>query len=342
MLDQVLSLFKIKPDFDLDIMQDKQGLTEITRKILDGVDKVIQNWKPRLILVHGDTSTCFASAVAAFYNHVLVGHVEAGLRTNNINNPFPEEFNRQVVSRIANFNFAPSDQSAQNLKLEGVQPDKIFVTGNTIIDSMQSILREIDRSSTKRIATEKEIEKILKFDWKKGLYILVTCHRRENHGKGIQSLCKALSKLAMNNPNLKVIFSVHLNPRIYQPAHKSLSEVKNIILINPLEYTKMLLLIRNCYFVITDSGGLQEEAPSLGKPVLLVRHNTERPETVKAGSVKLIGITEGKIVSEAEMLLKSKSKYSRMANTINPYGKGDACDRIIKIIKDYFGPSQKS
>ena len=336
MLDQVLEVYGIKPDFDLNIMRQGQNLVDLTGEIIKGVSQVIARWQPGLMLVHGDTTTCFSSALAAFYNKVPIGHVEAGLRTWDVLNPFPEEMNRQLVSRIARFNFAPSVNSANNLISEGIDRQKVFITGNTVIDSMRLVLSKIDGEQKFRIDAEYGIDSVVKFDWRCQPYILVTCHRRENHGEGIESICNALLALAKQYPEKHFVFPVHMNPNIQEPVQRILLRQKNIHIIPPIEYSAMILLLKNCYFVITDSGGLQEEAPSLGKPVLLLRDTTERPETVQSGSVKMIGAAREALELEASKLIESTSEYEKMATASNPYGNGDASIKIAEIIKNHF------
>jgi UDP-N-acetylglucosamine 2-epimerase (non-hydrolysing) len=333
MLDQVLDVYNIKPLFDLDLMRPNQGLADLTSRIVKGVEGVISTWRPWLILVHGDTTTCFASSLAAFYNQVLIGHVEAGLRTHDTSNPFPEEFNRQAVSRIASVNFAPSDAAAQNLILEGINRNRVIVTGNTVIDSMLLILNRLDSNKTERELVEGRIDKSAKFNWRNNRYVIVTCHRRENHGVGIENVCKAIVRLAKDFPEIRFVLPVHKNPKVLQVVNTLLAGFKNVILIDALGYSEMLLFIRGCYFIMTDSGGLQEEAPCLGKPVLLLRNNTERPESVEAGGVRIVGTSLEKIVDEASKLITSADEYMSMSHAANPYGNGDACQKIISGLR---------
>ena len=331
MLDQVLELFEITPDYDLDIMQPGQDLFDITSNVLLGVKKVLQIEEPDVVLVHGDTTTSMATAMAAFYLKIPVGHVEAGLRTYDINSPFPEEFNRQITSRIATLHFAPTKISRQNLLDEKVSDGQIYVTGNTVIDALLSMVekaRIIDFSDTllKRMPFLKQE--------KSGMprIILVTGHRRENFGLGFEEICHALSVVANENPDIHIIYPVHLNPNVREPVNRILSNLNNVHLIEPMEYLTFIKLMDLSYLILTDSGGIQEEAPSLGKPVLVMRDTTERPEAVESGTVKLVGTNKNDIVKMVNRLLTDSNFYMQMSKAHNPYGDGKAGGIICDIL----------
>ena len=327
MLDQVLDIFNIKPDIDLDIMKPDQDLFDITIKILDLMKQVLKKENPDLVLVHGDTSTCFAASLAAFYLKIPVGHVEAGLRTNNKSSPFPEEINRQVTGRISDFHFAPTQISRDNLLRENVIHSSIIVTGNTVIDALLETVEKVNNSPS---PVTKELEKALG----QRDVVLVTGHRRENHGDGFERICKALKEIALKKPDLEIVYPVHLNPNVLEPVNKHLSGIENIKLIEPLSYPDFIWLMNRSKLIITDSGGVQEEAPSLGKPVLVMRDTTERPEAVDAGTVILVGTDTEIIVSEVLDLLLNNDRYNRMSKLHNPYGDGNACKRIVSFIKN--------
>jgi len=330
MLDQVLSLFDVEPDYDLNIMKERQGLFEITTNALLGLKDVLEDLKPDLVLVHGDTTTTFAGALAAFYMHVKVGHVEAGLRTHNKWLPFPEEMNRKLTGAIADLHFAPTATAKENLLREGVDPRAIFVTGNTVIDAL--------RTTVKKDYSFRQPElNVLDYDKKR--VVLVTAHRRENLGKPLEDICLGLRDLVERNGDVILVYPVHLNPAVRDTAHAILEGHERIILLPPLDTDELHNLMARCYMVMTDSGGLQEEAPSLGKPVLVLRNETERPEAVKAGTVKVIGTAREKVLKEAEILLNDEEEYSRMANAVNPYGDGFASRRIVESILYFFGLS---
>jgi len=331
MLDQVLELFEIAPDYDLDIMQPGQDLFDITSNVLLGVKKVLQIEEPDVVLVHGDTTTSMATAMAAFYLKIPVGHVEAGLRTYDINSPFPEEFNRQITSRIATLHFAPTKISRQNLLDEKVPDSQIYVTGNTVIDALLSMVekaRIVDFSDTllKRMPFLKQE--------KSGMprIILVTGHRRENFGLGFEEICHALSVVANENPDIHIIYPVHLNPNVREPVNRILSNLNNVHLIEPMEYLTFIKLMDLSYLILTDSGGIQEEAPSLGKPVLVMRDTTERPEAVESGTVKLVGTNKNDIVKMVNRLLTDSNFYMQMSKAHNPYGDGKAGGIICDIL----------
>lgn len=331
MLDQVLSLFNIKTDYDLNIMTDKQTLFGITTTALLGLGQVLDKVKPDMVIVHGDTTTTFAGALAAFYYKVKVGHVEAGLRTHNKWLPFPEEMNRKLTGSLADIHFSPTETAKRNLLAEGVNPENIIVTGNTVIDALQTTVKENFVFST---------DVLNNIDYTKEKVILVTAHRRENLGKPLDDICHALRKLADDFDDIRIIYPVHLNPTVQNTAFKVLAGHDRILLLNPLDTDEMHNLMARSYMVITDSGGLQEEAPSLGKPVLVLRNETERPEAVDAGTVKVIGTGIGAIYEEAARLLTDKAEYEKMANAVNPYGDGYASRRIADFLLYYFGVSQ--
>jgi UDP-N-acetylglucosamine 2-epimerase (non-hydrolysing) len=333
MLDQVLDIFDIKPDIDLSIMKAGQDLTDVTSSILTGMRKVISDSRPDLVLVHGDTTTTLATSIAAFYAQIPIGHVEAGLRTNNISVPFPEEFNRQVTSKITRWHFSPTASSRENLVEEGCPPENIVVTGNTVIDSLLWVLKRIEDTPDRKKGIVDYLTSQLPFDWQNGKFILITGHRRENFGEGFINICKALVELATKFPHFNFVYPVHLNPNVQTPVNSTLGGFKNIHLINPLDYEPFVYLLKNCYLVLTDSGGIQEEAPSVGKPVLVMRDVTERPEAVQAGTVKLVGTNVTEIVSNVEYLIEDQLFYQSMSLAHNPYGDGKASDRIVEVIK---------
>ncbi len=325
MLDQVLDFFEIKPDFDLNIMKDGQDLTDITCEVLKGLRELFKSYCPDIILVHGDTTTCMATSLAAFYATIKVGHVEAGLRTGNLQSPFPEEANRVLVSKLTNFNFAATEINKQNLLREGVSPDKIIVTGNTVIDSLLFAKNKV--SSFSKDVVDPLISKIFKSHQR---IILVTGHRRENFGEGFINICKALQYIAKKHPEVKIVYPVHLNPNVQKPVKKILNGIENIHLIQPLSYPDFVYAMKQSYFILSDSGGVQEEAPSLGKPVLVMRDTTERPEAIEAGTAKLVGADYNKITQGIENLLSNNKEYIKMTKAHNPYGDGRSVDRIVE------------
>ncbi len=328
MLDQVLDFFNIKPDFDLDLMKPNQNLFSLTSDIILGLKSILEDFRPDYVYVHGDTTTTMAASIAAFYSGAKVCHVEAGLRTFNRLAPFPEEMNRQVTGRIADYHFAPTLQSKKNLVLENVSEDSIIITGNTVIDALlESSLKVIDIENI-------EIEQLKEIvDHTKKL-ILVTGHRRENHGQGLKDICEALKEIVLENSDVQIIYPVHLNPNVREPVHKILGDIEAIHLINPLAYPAFVWLMNKSYIIITDSGGVQEEAPSLGKPVLVIRDNTERPEAVEAGTVILVGTNKELIVKETNALLKNRELYTNMSVRNNPYGDGKSSKRIVDFIQN--------
>jgi len=339
MLDQVLNLFHIKPDYDLDIMKPGQNLFDVTCNVLQGLKSVLEKDRPDLVLVHGDTTTTMAASLAAFYSGIPVGHVEAGLRTHNKHAPFPEEVNRRVAGVVADLHFAPTETARNNLLREGISADTIFVTGNTVIDALLMTLEKIRSENLEPqiignlIKSFPDLSKVFSTGGqqaKGNRLILVTGHRRENFGQGFENICQALKKIAVNHPDVQIVYPVHLNPQVQEPVRRILSECANIYLIDPLDYLPFVYLMHRSYIIITDSGGVQEEAPSLGKPVLVMRDTTERPEAVDAGTVKLVGTDYDAIVANVSYLLEDNEAYKIMAQAINPYGDGNSCKRIVE------------
>ena len=332
MLDQVLEVFGITPEYDLNIMAPNQDLYDITAKVLLGLREVLKDFRPDTVLVHGDTTTSMAASLAAFYMQIPVGHVEAGLRTYNMLSPWPEEMNRQVTDRICTYYFAPTEQSRANLLQENIDAKKIFITGNTVIDAL---LMAVDIISTTAGVKEKMAKELQEKGYTVGdrEYILVTGHRRENFGDGFLHICKAIKELAALHPEMDIVYPVHLNPNVQKPVYELLSGLSNVYLISPLDYLPFIYAMQHSTLLLTDSGGVQEEAPSLGKPVLVMRDTTERPEAVDAGTVKLVGTNAEAIVSNVTALLLDKEMYKRMSETHNPYGDGQACERIIAALR---------
>ena len=327
MLDQVLDFFEITPDYDLDLMKPNQNLYTKTSDIILGLKPILEEFQPDYVYVHGDTTTTMASSIAAFYAGAKVCHVEAGLRTNKKQSPFPEEINRQVTGRIADYHFAPTEQAKQNLLKENVPESTILVTGNTVIDALlESASRVVNLDNP-------EIEKLKVIIDPPKKIILVTGHRRENHGQGFINICQALKEIATTNKDVQIIYPVHLNPNVKEPVYNILGNTHSINLIDPLAYPAFVWLMNKSYLVITDSGGIQEEAPSLGKPVLVMRDTTERPEAVEAGTVILVGTDKEKIILECTSLLNNEEKYNKMSALHNPYGEGKACDKILEFMK---------
>ncbi len=332
MLDQVLEVFGITPEYDLNIMAPNQDLYDITAKVLLGLREVLKDFRPDTVLVHGDTTTSMAASLAAFYMQIPVGHVEAGLRTYNMLSPWPEEMNRQVTDRICTYYFAPTEQSRANLLQENIDAKKIFITGNTVIDAL---LMAVDIISTTAGVKEKMAKELQEKGYTVGdrEYILVTGHRRENFGDGFLHICKAIKELAALHPEMDIVYPVHLNPNVQKPVYELLSGLSNVYLNSPLDYLPFIYAMQHSTLLLTDSGGVQEEAPSLGKPVLVMRDTTERPEAVEAGTVKLVGTDAEAIVSNVTALLQDKEMYKRMSETHNPYGDGQACERIIAALR---------
>lgn len=339
MLDQVLDLFEIKPDYDLNIMKQGQDLYDVTARVLIGMRDVLNEVKPDVVLVHGDTTTSTAAAIAAFYQQIPVGHVEAGLRTHNIYSPWPEEMNRQITGRIAEYDFAPTQLSRANLIAEGVTEDKIKVTGNTVIDALYWVVDKIKKTPELDNELKSELAKAgydtARVDSGKKL-VLITGHRRENFGDGFISMCKAIKTLTEKYPDVDFVYPMHLNPNVRRPIHEVFGEnlegLGNMIFIEPLEYLSFVYLMEKSNIVLTDSGGIQEEAPGLGKPVLVMRDTTERPEALEAGTVKLVGTDYDMIVNEVSALLEDHAHYEAMSKAVNPYGDGQACERIISAL----------
>lgn len=326
MLDQVLELFELTPDYDLNIMKPNQTIGMITTNVMTGLEEVLQKEKPDIVLVHGDTTTTFAAALASFYQQRRVGHVEAGLRTYDKYSPYPEEMNRVLTGHIADLHFAPTERNRQNLLRENVSDQQIFITGNTVIDALLKV-------ADKPYEFEDETLKNLDFDKKR--VITVTCHRRENLGENMEHIFGAIRAIAEEFEDVEIVYPVHMNPKVREIAGRILAGMDRVHLIEPLQYQPFVNLMARSYFIITDSGGMQEEAPSLGKPVLVVRKETERPEAVEAGTVKLAGVEQDTIYAMAKELLTDKNAYDSMAHAVNPYGDGHACDRIVEIIKKW-------
>lgn len=328
MLDQVLDLFDLIPHYDLNLMAKNQTLSDITAKVVIGLSDIFSKFCPDIILVHGDTTTTMASSLAAYYHRISVGHVEAGLRTGNIYAPFPEEVNRKVVSTLARWNFAPTDQAKNNLLVENVALDAIFVTGNTVIDALFYVREKL--YSDKSLSAKLDMEYSFLDPSKK--IILVTAHRRENFGNGLDSICKAISRLA-ERADVQFVYPVHLNPRVQEPVKRYLANTTNVYLLPPQDYLPFIYLMEKSTLVLTDSGGVQEEAPSMGKPVIVLRETTERPEAVQAGTVRVVGTDIDRIINEVSELLNNDVEYEKMACAHNPYGDGAAAGRIVKILE---------
>lgn len=330
MLDQVLELFQLKPDFDLNLMKPGQTLSDITSGVLKGLEQVFEEWKPDVVLVHGDTATTFAASLAAYYHKIAIGHVEAGLRTGDIYSPWPEEANRKLTGALTNYHFAPTQSSYNNLIKENIDPNNIIITGNTVIDALLTVKYKVENDQ-KIIA---DFEQQFNFLDKNKKMILVTGHRRENFGQGFLNICKALANIAQQYPDVQIVYPVHLNPNVQQPVNELLAGITNIHLISPQDYLPFVYLMNRSYLILTDSGGIQEEAPSLGKPVLVMRDTTERPEAVEAGTVKLVG-TDAAVIEKSVMdLLENTELYKQMAEAHNPYGDGTSCQQIIEFLKN--------
>jgi UDP-N-acetylglucosamine 2-epimerase (non-hydrolysing) len=330
MLDQVLDLFDIKPEYDLNIMKPGQDLFDVTANVLLGIKSVLDEFKPDVVFVHGDTTTSFTTALAAFYRNVKIAHVEAGLRTYDLTAPWPEEANRQLTGRIADFNFAPTRTAEKHLQQEGREKESIFVTGNTVIDALHWV---IDQNSTEE--NQKSIKKIIEdfgYSISERDIILITGHRRENFGQGFYNMCYAIKEIGEKYSDIDLVYPVHLNPNVRKVVFEVLEGLDNVFLIEPLEYQPFTYLMAKSKLVLTDSGGIQEEAPSLGKPVLVMRDTTERPEAVEAGTVKLVGTDKEKIIIEVSKLLDSEVEYEKMSKAHNPYGNGKAAERIVEVI----------
>ncbi len=332
MLDQVLDIFDITPDFDLDIMQAGQDLYDVTSKILLGMREILESYSPDIVLVHGDTTTTIATALSAFYQKIPVGHVEAGLRTGDIYSPWPEEANRKLTGAITQYHFAPTQTSASNLLAEGINQKNIYITGNTVIDALLWVLRKIETTHSLKESLSQKIKSSFSAFGEADRIVLITGHRRENFGQGFLDMCSGIKTLAQKHPDVHFVYPVHLNPNVQQPVMEILSDISNVYLIEPLDYEPFVYLMSKSYLILTDSGGIQEEAPSLGKPVLVMRDTTERPEAVDAGTVKLVGANTQNIVREVDRLLNDKVAYEMMSKAHNPYGDGQACKKIIDIL----------
>jgi UDP-N-acetylglucosamine 2-epimerase (non-hydrolysing) len=332
MLNQVLELFDISPDFDLKIMKPGQDLTDITSSILLGLRPILKEFSPDIVLVHGDTATTFATTLACYYQQIPVGHVEAGLRTGNIYSPWPEEANRKLTGALAELHFAPTEKSATNLYNEGIDEKKVFITGNTVIDALLDVVKKLRENQT----LNEHFSEMFSFLDKQKKLILVTGHRRESFGSGFERICESLAKIASENPDCQIVYPVHLNPNVQEPVKRLLSDIDNVTLIEPLDYLPFVYLMNQSYLILTDSGGIQEEAPSLGKPVLVMRETTERPEAVEAGTVKLVGTDVKLITDTISSLVNDRQYYEEMSFAHNPYGDGKASSRICEVIKQTF------
>ena len=333
MLDQVLDLFQIKPNYDLDIMKSGQNLYDITSSILLKIKPILEDFNPNVVLVHGDTATTFATSLAAYYQKIKIGHVEAGLRTGDLYSPWPEEGNRRLTGILADYHFAPTDTSMQNLLKEDINKASIFVTGNTVIDALKLVVNRIDSNKDLKLSIENTIIQA-GFKDINSKFILVTGHRRENFGQGFLNICEALKVLAKNNPDINILYPVHLNPNVRKPVNELLSDISNIKLVEPFQYEEFIYLMSKTYLILTDSGGIQEEAPSLGKPVLVMRETTERPEAVGAGTVKLVGSDQKNIIKAVQKLINDNSEYQKMSKAHNPYGDGRSSEKILNILRD--------
>lgn len=332
MLDQVLKLFDITPDYDLNIMKDRQTLVSIVTNALSGLDEIMKKDRPDIVLVHGDTSTTFVGALAAFYNQIAIGHVEAGLRTYDKYSPFPEEMNRQLTGRMTDMHFSPTVKNKNNLLKENIPEENIYITGNTVIDALKTTVRE---------DYEFVDETLKNTDFENKRVILVTAHRRENLGQPLENICSALREIALSYKDVEIVYPVHLNPAVREVAFRVLSDLDNVHLIEPLDVEELHNAMERCYMVMTDSGGLQEEAPALGKPVLVLRTETERPEAVESGTVKIAGVDKDVILNLAKELLDNKEEYDKMAKAANPYGDGTASERIVKAILSRFNGTKR-
>ncbi len=339
MLDQVLEIFEITPEYDLDLMKAGQDLYDVTSGVLLGMKNILNDFKPDVVLVHGDTATTFAASLASFYQQIKVGHVEAGLRTGNIYSPWPEEANRQLTTQITAYHFAPTQTSKENLLKENVKEKDIAITGNTVIDALFLALDKIKSNQDLEVMLIKTIQNQFlnnsKFNILHSKFILVTGHRRENFGQGFINICESLKTLAQNNPEVDIVYPVHLNPNVQKPVNEILSGTPNVHLIEPQQYEAFIYMMEKSYFIITDSGGVQEEAPSLGKPVLVMRDTTERPEALEAGTVKLVGTDPQKIIVAAQTLLDDQTTYETMSKASNPYGNGTACRQIVDFLQGH-------
>ncbi|EJK8935056.1 non-hydrolyzing UDP-N-acetylglucosamine 2-epimerase [Enterobacter hormaechei] len=329
MLDQVIELFDIVPNYDLNIMKERQTLNDITTTILKGMEPILDDFAPDLVFVHGDTSTTFAVSLACYYKKIKVGHIEAGLRTGDIYSPWPEEANRKLTAVLTNYHFSPTESAKENLLKENYQPESIFVTGNTVIDALLYIKNKINNSDELLNTLKNEFPYINN----SSQLILVTAHRRENFGEGFLNICEALREIALANPSSQIVFPVHKNPNVRDIVYAKLANIGNVYLIEPLQYLSFVFLMSQSYLILTDSGGIQEEAPSLGKPVLVMRETTERPEAVSAGTVKMVGTNKKLIVESVQQLLIDTDMYKKMSQSINPYGDGNSVENIVRIVR---------
>lgn len=336
MLDQVLSIFEIEPDFDLNIMKEGQDLYDITNGVLSGIKKVLLKYRPDMVLVQGDTTTSTFAALASFYQKIPVGHIEAGLRTGNIYSPWPEEMNRMLTRCLTYYHFAPTETSRKNLLKENVNEKNILVTGNTVIDSLYYIINKIKGNNKLQQELNEYVRKRGYHVNQAKKFILITGHRRENFGEGFINICNAIKETAFKYPQFDLLYPVHLNPNVQKPVYDILNNINNVFLIEPIEYLPFIYIMDNSYIILTDSGGIQEEAPSLGKPVLVMRDTTERPEAVEAGTVKIVGTEKKKIVDELSLLIDSETEYQKMSRAHNPYGDGNAAARIVKFLINNF------
>ncbi len=333
MLDQVLETFEIKPHIHLDLMQVGQDLFDLSSSCLISMRDVLIKENPNLVLVHGDTTTSNIAATSAYYLNIPIGHIEAGLRTYDMQSPFPEEFNRQLISMISNFHFAPTKTSYKNLISENINEKNIFITGNTVIDALFWVLKKISTNTKHHKSLINSLDKKLKFDWQQDNFILITGHRRESFGDGFKNICNAIKELSIKYSDMHFVYPVHLNPNVQNPVNDILSNLVNVHLIDPLEYVQFVFLMQSSYIVLTDSGGIQEEAPSLGKPVVVMRNSTERPEAVDAGTVILSGNSKKRIIECISNLIENNDEYNRMSKSYNPYGDGNSCYKIAEILK---------
>ncbi len=333
MLDQVLEIFQIKPDYDLNVMKSDQDLFDLTQNILEKINYVLKDFKPNIILVHGDTTTTFVASLAAYYKKISIIHIEAGLRTGNLYSPWPEEGNRKLTGNLADYHFAPTIINKKNLLREGVSESKIFITGNTVIDALKFTIKKINSDNKLKRSLIDNIKES-GFENLDTTFILVTGHRRENFGDGLLNICNAIKEIAINNPKINILYPIHLNPNVQKIVIKHLSGIDNIKLTRPFQYQEFILIMSKSFIILTDSGGIQEEASAFGKPVLLMRNETERPEGIKSGIIKLVGTNAQNIVNEVQLLLKNKNQYIKMSQANNPYGDGFASIKIVKKLKD--------
>ncbi|WP_373766533.1 non-hydrolyzing UDP-N-acetylglucosamine 2-epimerase [Glaesserella sp.] len=330
MLDQVLDLFEIRPDYDLNIMNEKQTLSSITSTILQKIQPVIEEYQPSVIFVHGDTATTFAASLAAYYNQIPIAHIEAGLRTHNMYSPWPEEGNRRLTGSLAKYHFAPTESTMKNLIDEGIQPSNIYVTGNTVVDALFLACKKIEQNQELLKQFKQQFSYVT--DKK---FVLITGHRRENFGEGFENICQAIAELSALHPETQFVYPVHLNPNVREPVNKILTGKANVHLIEPLDYLSFVYLMKQSHLILTDSGGIQEEAPSLGKPVLVMRDTTERPEAVEVGTVRLVGTSKEKIIEQVNLLLTNDAEYNKMASAHNPYGDGTAVHKILSVFQHH-------